>query len=134
MRKQLKTTRLPTRKNFGSTKYSGEKIWDPRNTNKKIFWTDEIPTRENLGPTKYPRRHDGTMALDPRDPQLHASHEIQHAPSRTNLTHVNPTKRFIPLGEWFLCKECKAYLNWYHDWLNFSRINVVKKWIESIEK
>ena len=76
MRKQLKTTRLPTRKNFGSTKYSGEKIWDPRNTNKKIFWTDEIPTRENLEPTKYPRRHDGTMALDPRDPQLHASHEI----------------------------------------------------------
>ena len=45
-------------------------------THEKKFWIHEILRRKNLGPTKYPRRHDGTMALDPRDPQLHASHEI----------------------------------------------------------
>ena len=29
---QLKTTKLPTRKNFGPTKYPREKILDPQNT------------------------------------------------------------------------------------------------------
>ena len=74
---------IPTRKNFGSTKYS-ENIWDtnylwenildPRNTHRKIFWTHEkifwtheIPMRKYFGPTKYLRRHNGTMALDPRN-------------------------------------------------------------------
>ena len=47
--------KIPTRKNLGPTKYPQEKIWDPRNTHKKIFWTVEIPTRKNFGSMKYPR-------------------------------------------------------------------------------
>ena len=66
-------------------KYPREKTLDPRNTQKifgtrityeKIFWTHEIPMRKYFEPTKYLRRHNGTMALDPRDPQWHATHEI----------------------------------------------------------
>ena len=70
----------PTKKNFGPTKYPRENILDPRNTcekkyldpqntHKKTFWTQETPTRKNFEPTKYPRRYDGTMALDPQEPQ-----------------------------------------------------------------
>ena len=70
------THEIPTRKSLGPTKYPREKIWDPRNTHEKKFGTHKIPTRKNLGPTKYPRRYDGTMVLDPRDPQWHATHEI----------------------------------------------------------
>ena len=64
-RKNLGLTKNPPEKNFAPTKYPREKF----ETHEKIFWTHEIPTTKNLGPTKYPRRHDGKMALDPRDPR-----------------------------------------------------------------
>ena len=51
------THEIPTKKN-----------WDPRNTQEKVFWAHEITTSKNFGLTKYPRRHDGAMALNPRDP------------------------------------------------------------------
>ena len=70
------TYEAPTGKIFGPTKYTREKILDPRNTYEKKFWTHGIPTRKNLGPTKYqrenisnPRMHDGTVAGVSRDPQ-----------------------------------------------------------------
>ena len=44
------TREIPTRKNFGPTKYPQEKSW-----------TREIPTKKNFGPTKYPREKN----LDP---------------------------------------------------------------------
>ena len=75
------------------------KILDPRNAPEKNFETQEIPTRKKIGthqrkfetheiskrkyfgPTKYPReiysvprRHDGTMSRDPRDPTWHVIH------------------------------------------------------------
>ena len=53
-----------------------EKIWNPRNTHEKISKSPKIQTLKNFRPTKYPRRQDGTMALDPRDPRWHATHEI----------------------------------------------------------
>ena len=76
LEKKLWTDEIPTRKNFGPTKHQREKISDPRNTNEKKFLTQEIPTRKNFGPTKFPRRHDGTFALDPRDPLWHVTYEI----------------------------------------------------------
>ena len=63
-------------KRFGTHEILTRKNWDSRNTLDKKFGTHEIPTKKNLEPTKYPRSHDGTMALDPRDPQWHATHEI----------------------------------------------------------
>ena len=65
-----------TRGNFGPTKYSQEKTLNPLNIHEKKFGTHEIPTRKNLGSTKYPQRHDGTMALDARDPRWHTNHEV----------------------------------------------------------
>ena len=97
---QLKITKLPTweknlnsrnthEKKFATYEISTRKNWDPCNTLDKKFGTHEIPTRKNLKPTKYPRRHDGTMALDPRDPQWHAIHEIWHI-------HKNTTSNLKP--------------------------------------
>ena len=62
------THEIPTRKNLGPTKHSQEKTLDSRNTHGKKIETHDIPTRKNFGPTKYPRRHEGAMTLDPRDP------------------------------------------------------------------
>ena len=67
--RKLRTHEMPTRKNFGSTKYPREKIWVPRNNQEKIFWIHEIPMS-----------HGSTMALDSRDPRWHATHKIQHTP------------------------------------------------------
>ena len=60
---KLKCSHLP--KNFLTRKkfFPREKIWEPQNTHKNIFWTYEIPTRKSFGPMKYPWRHDGTTAL-----------------------------------------------------------------------
>ena len=67
---------MPTRKNFGPTKYPQEKISDPQNTHEKKFRTHKIPTRKNFGLTKYPqekisdpRNTQEKMAQDPRGPQ-----------------------------------------------------------------
>ena len=78
--KKFWTHEIPTRKNFGLTKYPWEKIW-----------THEISTRKNFGLTNYPRekisdprnthkkkildprRHGGTIA---RDPRWHETHGI----------------------------------------------------------
>ena len=49
---------LPSRKNL-----------NPRNTHEKWFRTHEISTRKTFGPKKHPRRHEGSMALNPRDSQ-----------------------------------------------------------------
>ena len=46
---------------------------DSRNTHEKKILTHEIPVRKNFGPTN---THDGTMALNPRDPRQHATLEI----------------------------------------------------------
>ena len=70
------THEITTIKTLRPTKYPREKIWDPRNNHEKICWTHEIPTRKNFGPMKSPQRHDGMMALDPRDPRWHATYEI----------------------------------------------------------
>ena len=86
-REKFRTHKKPTKKNFGPTKYPRENILDPRNTcekkyldpqntHKKTFWTQETPARKNFEPTKYPRRYDGTMALDPQEPQWHMIHKI----------------------------------------------------------
>ena len=50
-------------KNLLITRYTREKILDPRNTHGK-----------KVGPTRYPRSHDGTIALDAQDPHLHVTH------------------------------------------------------------
>ena len=52
----------PTKKNIWVTKYQREKIFDPRNTHEKIFWTHEIPARKSFGHMKYQRDN----ILDPR--------------------------------------------------------------------
>ena len=63
---------IPTRKNFGPTKYPREKIWtDEGNTHEKKFRTRKIPTRLSFGPTKYPQRQDGTISLDPGHSRWH---------------------------------------------------------------
>ena len=49
---QCWTQKIPTGKNFGSTKYPREKSFNPRNTHEKKFRTHEIPTRTDFGPTK----------------------------------------------------------------------------------
>ena len=56
--KKFWTHKIPTRQNFEPTKYQPDKILEPRNT-----------TRKKFGPTKYPRRYNGTIALDPQNPQ-----------------------------------------------------------------
>ena len=66
--RKFRTHEIPTRKNLGPTKYPGESFLGPRNTHEQKFWPHEIPTSRNFGLTKYPRRHDGAMALNPRDP------------------------------------------------------------------
>ena len=63
-KKRFETQDIPTRKNLVTTKYPREKICDPRNTHEKIFWTHEIPTKTRW----HPQQHNGTMALNPRDP------------------------------------------------------------------
>ena len=57
---------MAPRKKFAHTKYTQEKTLGPRNNHEK----------KKLGPTKYTRRHDDAMALDPRDAQWNATHEI----------------------------------------------------------
>ena len=58
--KKFRTYEIPTRKNFGHTKYSQdtkyprEYILNPRNTHEKIFWAQT-----------YRRRHDGTKSTRP---------------------------------------------------------------------
>ena len=74
------THEIPTRENFGPTKYPRKKILDPRNNHEKNFETHEISTRKYFRPMKYPRekfsdprRHDDTVA---RDQQWHETHGI----------------------------------------------------------
>ena len=55
--RKFQSHKIPTTKNFGSTKYPREKILDPRNTHEKKFWTHEIPTKA--------RCHDGTKPTRP---------------------------------------------------------------------
>ena len=43
--KTYRTHEIPTRKYFGRTKYSREKIFDPRSTHEKKFRTHEISTK-----------------------------------------------------------------------------------------
>ena len=84
--KKFWTHKIPTRKNLEPTKFTQEKILNPRNAHEKSFRIHEITTRKNFGSTKYPRekrfghtrcvpekileprKHDGTMARDSRDP------------------------------------------------------------------
>ena len=64
--------------NIGPTNYPREKIsyptiptrkiLDPQNTHEKKFQTNKRSTRKNFRHTKYPRRHNGTMAINSRDP------------------------------------------------------------------
>ena len=44
---------------IGPTKYTGEKVLDPRNTQEENFRTHEIPTKKILDPRN---THEGTMA------------------------------------------------------------------------
>ena len=86
--KKFQTHKIPTRQNFEPTKYKSDKILKPRNTTRKNFGptkykSDKIleprnTTRKNFGPTKYARRYNGTIALDPQNPQQHAIHLMQH--------------------------------------------------------
>lgn len=69
---------------FESRNQPREKNLSPGNTHTKKFQTDEkklrtheILKRKHFGPTRYLYRHDGTIALDPRDPQWHATGNIQ---------------------------------------------------------
>ena len=72
----------PTKK-IGTHEIPTRKKWDPQNTGEKKFGTHvkkyrahEIPTRKYFQPTKCPRGHNGTIALDPRDPRWLTIHEI----------------------------------------------------------
>ena len=64
--KKFQVHGIPTRKNFGLTKYPRKNVLDQRNThNEKIrtheiptikkFWTHDMPKRKKDGLTKYPR-------------------------------------------------------------------------------
>ena len=73
----------PATENFRITKSATRKNLSPRNTHTKEIQTDEkklraheILKRKHFGPTKYLYIHDGTIALDPRDPQWHATGNI----------------------------------------------------------
>ena len=59
------TLEIPTRKNFGPTKYPREK-----------FWTYEKPTRKNFGPAKYTRE----KIFGSTKAQLHETHGIYYTP------------------------------------------------------
>ena len=52
---KISDPRIPARKNFGPTKYPRENNSDPQCTQQKNFWTHEVPTRKNFRPTKYPQ-------------------------------------------------------------------------------
>ena len=88
--KKYWTHEIPTRKNFGPTKYASRKIVNPQHTHEKKFrihetptrknletskypgekfWTHKTPKRKNFGPTKTERHHDTRpkMAQDPRN-------------------------------------------------------------------
>ena len=73
--KKFRTYEIPKGKSFGPMKYPRENISDSQNIHqKKKNGTHEIPARKPFGPTKHPRKknwdprkHDGTMARDPRD-------------------------------------------------------------------
>ena len=74
---------MPTRKSLRPREYPREKNYDRQNTHEKKFETHEIPTRKYFGPTKYPRekfldprKHDGTVARDSRDPRWHKTHGL----------------------------------------------------------
>ena len=86
--------KLARRQKAVPKKHRHKQLQDPRNTHEKKFWNHEFPTSKTFGPTKYRRektlepqkptsknvrspiyrrRHDGTIALDPRG---HATHDI----------------------------------------------------------
>ena len=56
------TRKIPTRQNFGPTKYQWGKISDPQNIHKKISWSHEIPTGNKLDPQNTHEKN-----LDPRN-------------------------------------------------------------------
>ena len=88
LEKNICTHKIPRRKTFVPPKYKWEKVSDPRNFHEKKFGTHEIPTRKYSGSKKYPRRHDGTMSLDPQDLLWHKTHEIQHILKHAILDHM----------------------------------------------
>ena len=63
------THEILARKNVGTSKYSKENILNPLITTRKYFGLTKHQRKNNFGPIKYPRRHDGTMALNPQDTQ-----------------------------------------------------------------
>ena len=63
------------KKNFRTTKYPQEKIWDPRSAQENKFETHEIPARKNVKPTKA-RWYGGTRTTMARD-QRNLAHSIQ---------------------------------------------------------
>ena len=73
---KFRSHEIHTRKNFGSTKYSQEKISEPQNIHEKKIRTHKILTRKIFELTKYLQRHGGKMALDPQDLQWHMTVEI----------------------------------------------------------
>ena len=77
---QLKITKIPTRENFGPTKYPREKILDPQNTHEEQIWTYETPTRKNLRTTKYPRENIlDTQNTHEKTPYLDTFHAVRSA-------------------------------------------------------
>ena len=72
------THEVPTRRNFESTKYPGEKISDSPYTQEKKFRTQETSTKKSLEATKYPQ-------------EMFWIHEI---PTRNKFwTHEIPTRK-----------------------------------------
>ena len=70
------THEILARKNVGTSKYSKENILNPLITTRKYFELTKHQRKNNFGTIKYPRRHDGTMALNPQDTKWHATHGI----------------------------------------------------------
>ena len=74
------TNEIPTRKNFGPTKYPREKIWDPRNTHDKNSRPTKYPQENILDPRNTHEENfqtnEGRMARDTREPRWHKTHEI----------------------------------------------------------
>ena len=109
----LRFLRFFTEKDFRPTKYSPEKILDPRSTHEEKLQTHEEPSRKNFGPTKYPR---GRILDTQNTPEKKfQTHEI---PARKNFGHTKypPEKILDPQEKKFRTQEIPTRKKfWTHE-------------------
>ena len=77
-KKKIQPQEIPTRKNFGPTKYHEKKIEPTKYPQKKNFESTKYPREKFWTHEKKldPRRHGDTKAPDPQDQGWHETHGI----------------------------------------------------------